>query len=90
MNAPARLGRDRLGEPQARLGGIAPALWPPADDRIAAIAGELGMTPQQLAGHIDDVFRLDAAAQERLLPLVQRIADTITHIVGERSRLAAA
>lgn len=72
------------------VGGIAPAAWPPAPEQVAAIAGQLGVQADQIAAHIDEVFHLDAAAQARLLPLVQRIADTITHIIGERSRLAAA
>jgi excisionase family DNA binding protein len=70
------------------LGGIAPAAWPPAPEQVAEIAAQLGMQADRLAAHVEEVFHLDAAAQQRLLGLVQRIADTITHIVGERLRLA--
>jgi excisionase family DNA binding protein len=71
-------------------GGIAPAVWPPSAEQVAEIAGQLGMQASLLAGHINEVFHLDAAAQQRLLPLVQRIADAVTHIIGERRRFAGA
>lgn len=71
-------------------GGIAPAAWPPPAEQVAAIAGQLGMQTSLLAEHIGEVFYLDTAAQQRLLPLVQRIADAVTHIIGERQRLAGA
>jgi excisionase family DNA binding protein len=70
-------------------GGIAPAAWPPSPQELTDVTAHLGLHPSALAGHLDEVFHLDAGAQQRLLPFVQRIADTITHIVGERRRLSA-
>jgi PTS system nitrogen regulatory IIA component len=66
------------------VGGIAPANWPPTPEQAQQIAARLGMTPEMLAPHLDEVFYLDSAGQARILSFVQRIADIIAHIVNER------
>ena len=36
--------------------------------------------------HIDEVHRLDAAEQKRVLAFVQRMADIVSHIIRERNQ----
>lgn len=69
------------------VGGIAPATWPPTPERAQQIAAQLGLAPEMLASHLDEVFYLDSAGQARILAFVQRIADIIAHIINERNTL---
>lgn len=70
------------------VGGIAPPDWPPDEERIARIAADLEQPTDQLRPHIDQVHRLSAEDQARILPFVQRIADIFSHIAQERIDLA--
>jgi len=69
------------------VGGIVPRTWPPAGDKLQAIADYLEIEPAELVRHLDEVFVLDASEQQRLLPFVQRIADIVAHIITERKQL---
>jgi excisionase family DNA binding protein len=71
------------------VGGIAPEVWPPEESAVAAIAEHFGMHPARLAAHVDEVYRLDAEALERTLPLVQRIADIYSHMIEDRRFLSS-
>jgi excisionase family DNA binding protein len=66
------------------VGGIAPDDWPPTSERVQALAAEFGVTPETLAGHLNEVFYLNKAEQARILSFTQRIANIIAHIVNER------
>ncbi len=69
------------------LGGIAPAPWPPSVADVQRIAADLGLEPDLIWKHIEEVHHLDAAGQVRVLPYVQRIADIFAHIANERNEL---
>jgi excisionase family DNA binding protein len=68
------------------FGGIAPEQWPPSDERLVQTSVILGLPVETLETHVDEVFRIDEAQQQRLLDFVQRFADIITHILGEREQ----
>ncbi len=69
------------------LAGVAPANWPPSQAELERIADRLAMAPADLQPHLHEIFRIDAAQEQRLLAVVQRIADVVTHILDERARL---
>jgi len=70
----------------AVIGGIAPADWPPTDEKLDEIASFLEVDAGLIRQHVDDVFSVDAHEQQRLLNFVQRLADIITHIISERNQ----
>ncbi len=70
------------------VGGIAPSEWPPTEAQVARIAADLTLSPDLLQQHIDQVHRIDAQGQARILPFVQRIADIFAYIAQERLDLA--
>jgi hypothetical protein len=77
-----RVGSELKGMVVA--GGIAPEDWPPEPDALKTMAREFAVPPQTLAGHLSQVFYLDAAEQTKTLMLLQRIANIVAHIVNER------
>jgi excisionase family DNA binding protein len=66
------------------VGGIAPAQWPPSDERKQRIAQDLGLPLGLIEAHVDEVHYLSAADQGQVLAFVQRMADIVSHIIGER------
>lgn len=69
------------------VGGIAPPGWPPDDVTIRQMAEDLGVPVQVFMDHLDEVYYLSPEEQQRILPLVQRIADVISFIAGEQKAL---
>jgi excisionase family DNA binding protein len=69
------------------IGGIAPEVWPPPAEQLECLAGQFGMHVSEVAAHVEAVYRLDKAAQERALRFVQRIADIFSHIANDRNAL---
>ena len=69
------------------MGGIAPQVWPPDDEQLARMSEYLELDIDLLKAHVNDVHHLDAEQQARVLPFVQRIADILSHIAGERNQL---
>ena len=69
------------------MGGIAPSEWPPAADQVRAIAGELDVSADSIADHIDEVFYLDRSHQAWVLEYLPRISSLFSRIARERSRL---
>jgi hypothetical protein len=69
------------------IGGIAPEVWPPPVEQLACLAGQFGLNVAEAAAHVEEVYRLDKAAQERALRFVQRIADIFSHIANDRNAL---
>jgi hypothetical protein len=67
------------------VGGIAPSDWPPAPDKVVAMAAELDVPCQTLSDHLNEVFYLDEVERTRVLSFVQRIANIAAHIVNERN-----
>jgi excisionase family DNA binding protein len=66
-------------------GCIAPEIWPPSSDQIAAMAQQLGAEPAYLEANCGAVFYLDKAQRERVLRFLQRIADVFSHMAEDRS-----
>lgn len=69
------------------IGGIAPEVWPPAAEQLEQLAAQFEISVAEAAAHVEEVYRLDRAAQERALRFVLRIADIFSHIVSDRSAL---
>lgn len=67
--------------------GIAPEPWPPDADEVARLAALLEVSEATLRDELGGVQRLDAADQQRLPAVVQRVADIIAHILSERNLL---
>jgi excisionase family DNA binding protein len=82
-----RYGRELKG--MVFIGGIAPDVWPPSEAEALVIAQRMGLAPETLAAHLSEVHTLDAAGRERVLGFVQRIADILSHLLEDRSALAA-
>lgn len=83
-----RVGAELKG--MVVLGGIAPEVWPPSDERVAAIAETLELDPDFVRAEMPAVYRLDRAAQARALAFVQRIADIFAHIIEDRGQARGA
>ncbi|MCB0201495.1 MAG: PocR ligand-binding domain-containing protein [Caldilineae bacterium] len=69
------------------MGGIAPEAWPPDEEHLARMSEHLELDIDLLRAHLDEVHRLDPQEQDKVLPFVQRIADILSHIAGERNQL---
>lgn len=69
------------------MGGIAPQVWPPDDEQLARMSEYLEVDIDLLKAHLNNVHHLSAEQQARVLPFVQRIADILSHIAGERNQL---
>ena len=68
------------------VGGIAPQAWPPDAERVQRIAQDLDLSLELVEAHVDEVHRLDAGEQQRVLAFVQRMADIVSHIIRERNQ----
>jgi excisionase family DNA binding protein len=77
-----RIGPELKG--MVIVGGIAPDNWPPPPEEVRTMAAQHGVEPELLAAHLHEVYHLDATQRPRLLSLVQRIANVVAHIAGER------
>jgi excisionase family DNA binding protein len=82
-----RVGSELVG--MVVFGGVAPQQWPPAPDEIARIACELDMEAGEIEATIGEVHVASNGDGERMLDFVQRVADIVTHILGERMQLLA-
>lgn len=69
------------------VGGIAPPDWPPHEQKVEAIARDLGVGRELIDQHIYEVHRLSPAGEASILLFVQRIADVFAHIAAERMQL---
>jgi hypothetical protein len=69
------------------IGGIAPDVWPPSAEQLACLAETFGLSPAYVQANADAVYRMDKAAREKALRSVQRIADIVSHIAGDRNGL---
>lgn len=80
-----RVGSELLG--MMIVGGIAPQDWPPTEGQLRVIAADLGIDTEIVAGHIDEVYHLGAAAQERILRLLPKFAVVVSHMAGSARQL---
>ena len=68
------------------VGGIAPTSWPPDAARMQRIATDLDLPLALVEAHVNDVYRIGADEQKRVLAFVQRMADIVSHIIKERNQ----
>ena len=80
-----RVGNELMG--MVIVGGVAPSTWPPTEVQIAAISASLGVEPAVAAGHIEEVFHLAAAEQDRVLDLLPRFAVVLSHMAANAGQL---
>jgi excisionase family DNA binding protein len=69
------------------VGGIAPDNWPPDDEEIDEIASFLEIDPGIIRDHVHEVHYADPKRMAAILPYVQRIADVMSYIATDRSKL---
>ena len=69
------------------VGGIAPKAWPPDAEQLSWMSEFLELDIDLLQTHLNEVHHLDPQVQSKVLPFVQRIADILSHIAGERNHL---
>lgn len=69
------------------VGGVTPPQWPPAPERVRAIADEFGVPHQVLFDSVDQTWDIDAAEQRRILHLLPRMGDLVSHLASARSQL---
>lgn len=82
-----RVGTELKG--MVFVGGIAPDNWPPTNERLQAIAADLGVEPQLIFDHLQEIFFLSPQQKEQVLVMVQKIANVVSHILNERHQLMA-
>lgn len=80
-----RLGNELKGAVIAF--GVAPQNWPPTPAAIAELAQSLQLAPDKLGQVFSSVTSLTLDQQKQILLTIQRIADILAHIVGERCLL---
>jgi excisionase family DNA binding protein len=68
-------------------GGIAPEQWPPSRPDIKQISLDFDVDAGAILAHVDEVYHLDAAAQQRVLNLLPRLARFLSEVANERTRL---
>lgn len=68
-------------------GGIAPLDWPPSSAEIAQISADFGVDGDDVAAHLEEVYRLDEAEQQRVLDLLPRLARFLSEVANERTQL---
>jgi excisionase family DNA binding protein len=68
-------------------GGIAPDRWPPPIEEIRGIAAEVGIDPEELAEHADEVYRLDDEGKRRILDLLPKLGVLISQMSTDTARI---
>jgi excisionase family DNA binding protein len=69
------------------VGGVAPEVWPPGDDDIAAISAETGVDAEVIRTHIKQVYWIDTPHQDWIVRNLSRFSDLISHLADGRRRL---
>jgi excisionase family DNA binding protein len=82
-----RVGQELKG--MVIVGGIAPDDWPPSEEKLAAVAGQLGMPIADLAAHVGEVYRVDEEQRRWILAVLPRIGDLVSRLAQERGRLVS-
>jgi hypothetical protein len=82
-----RVGAELKG--MVVIGGIAPENWPPTAEQAEQLSTLFDVQPEAVADHVEAVFRMDRAAQERTLRFVQRIADVFSQMIQARLQTPA-
>jgi len=82
-----RVGSELKG--MVIVGGIRPKEWPPPPEQIAALADELGMAPDDLEAHVEDVYEVDETQRSWILAVLPRLGDLVSRLAHERGRLVS-
>jgi excisionase family DNA binding protein len=80
-----RVGSELLG--MMIVGGIAPPDWPPSEAQLRAISADLGIAPETIEEHLDEVYHLDAAQQQEVLALLPKFSVVVSHMAGSARQL---
>lgn len=68
-------------------GGVAPRNWPPTTEQVGKMSAEFGVDADVLSDHLDEVFHLDAQAEQRVLSLLPRLARFLSEVANERKQV---
>ncbi|MGZ5384254.1 MAG: PocR ligand-binding domain-containing protein [Acidimicrobiia bacterium] len=68
-------------------GGVAPRNWPPTIEQVGKMSDEFGVDADLLSDHLDEVFHLDAQAEQRVLSLLPRLARFLSEVANERKQV---
>ncbi len=80
-----RVGSELKG--MVIVGGVATHDWPPSEERLAALAADLGMPADDLIAHADEVYYLDDAHLQWILSLLPSVGTLFSHLADERGNL---
>ena len=80
-----RVGANLAG--MVIVGGVAPEIWPPADNEIAAVAAETGTSEEVIRRHINEVYWIDSAHQDWIIRNLSRVSDLISRLADGHGRL---
>lgn len=80
-----RIGANLAG--MVIVGGVAPTVWPPSDEEIAAVAIETGTDESSIREHINEVYWIDTAHQDWIVRNLSRVSDLISHLADGHGRL---
>ena len=78
---------DRKPVAMLLVGGLTPPQWPPTPDRIASIAGEIGVPAERIASVIDETFDVDTDRQRWILDTLGQFGDLLSMFLGDQLRL---
>ena len=78
---------DRRPVAMLLVGGLTPPQWPPTPDRIASIAGEIGVPADRIASVIDETFDVDTDRQRWILDTLGQFGDLLSMFLGDQLRL---
>lgn len=80
-----RLGSTLVG--MVIVGGVAPDIWPPSDDEIAAIATETDTPESVVHDHILEVHWIDRSHQDWIVHNLSQVSDLISRLADDHGRL---
>jgi excisionase family DNA binding protein len=69
------------------VGGVAPEVWPPSDEEVAAIAAETGTDVSIITEHINEVFWIDRPHQDWVLRNLSRVSGLISRLADDHGQL---
>ena len=78
---------DRRPVAMLLVGGLTPPTWPPPSDRVAAIAAEIGVSPERIESVIDQTFDVDPERQRWILDTLPQLGDLLSMFLSDQLHL---
>ncbi len=69
------------------VGGVTPPVWPPPQERVEAIADEVGVPHRALLDTVEQTWTVGIDQQRRILRLLPQMGDLVSHLASARNQL---